>query len=76
MPCSERKHTPIVSEAQRRFVGAVQTYQKTGKGSIKVAEAAKTWPSKGHSSPGAHLKEVKGKDLVSRTRKRLKKIYG
>ena len=76
MSCKDRKHTPIVSEAQRRFVGAVQTYQKTGKGSAKAAEAAKSWPSKGPSSPKAHLEEVKGKDLISRTRKRLRKVYG
>jgi len=75
----ERAHTSIVSERQRRFVGAVQTYQKTGKGSAKVAEAAKHWPSRGHKSPKAHLEEVAGKNLpesavVKRAAKRLRAL--
>lgn len=65
-PGCARKHTSIVSEKQRRFVYAVQNVQKGGKGSAKVREAAKHWPSKGPSSPAAHLAEVAHKDLPAR----------
>jgi len=67
---SGRKHTPIVTEKQRRFVYAVQNVQKGGGGSAKVRKAAAHWPSKGPSSPGAHLEEVKHKKLPERAAKR------
>lgn len=69
-PGCTRKHTPIISEKQRRFVYAVENVQKGGKGSAKVKKAAAHWPSKGPSSPGAHLKEVEGKKLPEQAAKR------
>lgn len=65
-----RKHTPITSEKQKRFAYAVQNVQKGGKGSAKVRKAAKSWPSKGPKSPGAHIKEVEGKKLPESAAKR------
>jgi len=59
----ERKHTPLTSKKQVRFAYAVERAQKTGKGSAKVKKAAKSWPSKGPSSPKAHIEEAKGKNL-------------
>jgi hypothetical protein len=48
-----RKHTPIVSEAQRGLFGAVAAGKKTLDG-LSKAEAAR------------HLREVKGKKLPAR----------
>lgn len=56
-----KKHTPIVSEKQRRFFGAEY-------GRAKRGEARKTeMPKKELRS---HLKEAAGKDLPERRRKR------
>lgn len=65
-PGCTRKHTPIVSEKQRRFVYAVKNVQADGKGSAKVKKAAASWPSSGPSSPEAHLEEAKHKDLPAK----------
>lgn len=59
MPCSStRKHTPIVSEAQRGFFGAELTRKKKGlktKTGITLADLR------------SHLKESRGKKLPSKT---------
>ena len=52
-----RKHTPIVSEKQRRLFGAVAGGKKTKAPSLSRAEAKR------------HLKEAKGKKLPKRARK-------
>ena len=57
---SGKKHTPIVSEAQRRLFGAVASGQKTKATSLSKAEAKR------------HLKEVKGKELPARAKKSTK----
>ena len=75
MACN-RKHTPITSERQRRFVYAVQNVQRGGKGSAKVREAAAHWPSTGHSSPAAHLAEVAHKELPVKARHGLRRLAG
>jgi hypothetical protein len=49
-----RKHTPIVSEAQRRLFGAVASGKKTKATGLSRTEAVR------------HLKEVKGKELKAR----------
>lgn len=49
-----KKHTPIVSEKQRRLFGAVAGGAKTKAGGLSKAEAKR------------HLKEVKGKRLPTR----------
>jgi len=54
---TDRKHTPIVSQAQRRLFGAVASGQKTKATTLTKAEAKR------------HLKEVKGKKLPKRKRK-------
>jgi hypothetical protein len=64
MPCSGRKHTPIVSEAQRGLFGAVAGGAKTKAGGLSEEEAKR------------HLKEAAGKKLVGRVKGKLKKIYG
>lgn len=48
---SGRKHTPIVSEAQRKLFGAVASGRATKASGLSKAEAIR------------HLKESKGKDL-------------
>lgn len=55
-----RKHTPIVSKAQRGLFGARAGGKKTKAKSLSVAEAKR------------HMREVKGKKLPSRARKRKK----
>jgi len=52
-----RKHTPIVSEAQRRLFGAVAGGAKTAAEGLSPVEAKK------------HLKEVKGKKLPEKVKK-------
>lgn len=52
-----RKHTPIVSKAQRGLFGAVAAGKKTKAPNLSKAEAKK------------HLKEVKGKKLPKRKKK-------
>jgi len=60
---SGRKHTPIVSEAQRRFFYAAKEGKVYAPG-LSKAEIDR------------HLKEAKGKNLVARVHKKLKKVYG
>lgn len=59
--CSSRKHTPIVSKAQRGKLGAELARRKAGKAShmkgITTAELR------------GHLKESKGKRLPQKSRK-------
>ena len=49
--CSGKKHTPIVSEQQRKLFGAVVSGKATMAPGLSKAEALR------------HLKESKGKDL-------------
>ena len=53
-----RKHTPIVSEAQRKLFGAVAGGKKTKAKGLSKTEAKR------------HLKEVKGKKLPKRKRRK------
>lgn len=55
-----RKHTPIKSKAQRRLFGAVAGGKKTKAKGLSKAEAKR------------HLREVKGKKLPKRARKKKK----
>jgi len=55
---SGRKHTPIVSEQQRKLFGAVASGKATKATGLSVAEAVR------------HLKESKGKDLPKRHHKK------
>jgi len=58
---SGRKHTPIVSKAQRGFFGAEYARKKSGKKGktdMSLAELKR------------HIKEVKGKKLPARSRKK------
>lgn len=57
-PKSGRKHTPIVSEKQRRLFGAAAGGGATKAPSLSKAEAKR------------HLKEVKGRKLPERAAKR------
>lgn len=57
-----KKHTPIVSEAQRRLFGAVAGGAKTKAKGLTKKKAKQ------------HLREVKGKTLVERTKKRLRLV--
>lgn len=57
----KRRHTPIVSEAQRRLFGAEL-------GRIERGEGGRLGISK--ALLRLHLREVKGKDLPERVRKR------
>jgi len=61
-PGCHKKHTPIVSEAQRRFFYAA----KEGKVSA---------PGLSKAEINRHLREAKGKKLVARVGKKLRKIY-
>lgn len=62
-----KKHTPIVSEAQRGFMGAEYARKKAGKkGKTKMSRTVLK----------KHLKEAKGKDLPERTKSRLNTVYG
>lgn len=54
--CKKRKHTPIVSEAQRGLFGAVVGGKRTKATGLSVAEAKR------------HVKEVAGKKLPERRR--------
>jgi len=73
MPCPEkknpgkhRKHTPIVSKAQRGFMGAELARKRAGKRTkTKMSEAELS----------RHLKESKGKKLVAKVQKRLDKTF-
>lgn len=56
-----RKHTPIVSEKQRGLFGAVAGGKKTKAKGLTVKEAKR------------HVKEVAGKKLPVKTKKRRKK---
>lgn len=58
---SKRKHTPIVSEAQRRLFGAVLSGRSTKATELTKGEAKR------------HLKEAKGKNLPERVRKKKRK---
>lgn len=54
MPCKDRPHTPITSEAQQGFMGAELARKRAGKkGKTKMSQAELS----------RHLKESKGKDL-------------
>lgn len=53
--CGHRKHTPIVSEAQRKLFGAVASGKATKAGGLSKVEAKR------------HLKESKGKKLPKRS---------
>lgn len=53
-----RKHTPIVSKAQRGLFGARAGGKKTKASGLSVAEAKR------------HMREVKGKKLPARKRKK------
>lgn len=57
MPCKHRKHTPIVSQAQRGLFGAVRAGKKTKATGLSKAEA------------GRHLRESKGKKLPARKKR-------
>mgnify|MGYP001104372239 CR=1 FL=1 len=63
MPCkkSKRKHTPIVSERQRRFFGAEY-------GRAKRGEGRETGITK--ADLRSHLKEVGGVELPEKAKKR------
>lgn len=66
--CGHRKHTPITSEAQRGMMGAELRRRREGKeGRMKGMSTEEL---------RGHLKEAKGKKLVGRVGKKLKKIYG
>lgn len=81
-PGCTRKHTPIVSERQERFVRSVQSVQQgiasaRARKSAKVQAAARSWPSKGVKSPAAHLTEIEHKNLPERAaRKGLHRLAG
>lgn len=55
---SHRKHTSIVSEAQRRLFGAALSGESYAAPSLSKAEAYR------------HLKEVKGKKLPARKKRK------
>ena len=58
-----KKHTPIVSKAQRRLFGAVASGKKTKAKGLSKAEARR------------HLHEVKGRKLPERKKKK-KRLVG
>ena len=58
--CKGRKHTPIVSKAQRGLFGAVAGGKKTKAKGLTVAEAKR------------HMKEAAGKKLPKRVKKKKK----
>lgn len=58
--CKHRKHTPIVSEAQRGKFGAELARRRAGKKS--------RMPSITTAELRSHLKETKGKNLPERSR--------
>jgi hypothetical protein len=60
MPGKHRKHTPIVSKAQRGLFGAEYAKRKAGK-RPKI-------PSITRAELKSHLKESRGKKLPKRTR--------
>ena len=62
--CGHKKHTPIVSERQRRLFGAAASGQAYAAPSLSKAEAMR------------HLKEAKGKSLPERLAKRKTKKKG
>lgn len=57
MPCKHRKHTPIVSKAQRGLFGARAGGKKTKATGLTIKEAKK------------HMREVAGKKLPARIKK-------
>lgn len=59
--CLKRKHTPIVSKKQRALFGAVASGKDTKASGLSSAEALE------------HLKEVKGKTLPLKVRKKKSK---
>lgn len=66
MPECHRKHTPIVSQAQRGFFGAELARKRAGK-------STKTDMSK--AELGRHLEESKGKSLPERIKESAKASY-
>lgn len=62
MPGKHRKHTPIVSEAQKGLMGAEYRRRKEGK--------ASRMPGMTTEELRSHLKESKGKNLPKTHRKR------
>ena len=62
-PGCHKKHTPIVSEAQRRLFGAVAGGKETKATGLSQVEAKR------------HLKEASGKKLEERVQKRLDKTF-
>jgi hypothetical protein len=59
--CRKRKHTPITSRKQQKFMGAELTRKKKGKkGKTKMSKATLK----------RHLKESKGKQLPKKVKKR------
>lgn len=66
MPCPhlKRKHTPIVSKAQRGFMGAELARKRAGKeGKTEMSQA----------ELARHLEESAGKDLPKKAKLRRKK---
>jgi len=61
--CSDRKHTPIVSQAQRGFFGAELARKRAGK---------ETKTGMSEEELARHLRETKGKKLAKRKHKRNK----
>ena len=56
--CKGKKHTPIVSKAQRGLFGAVAGGKKTKATGLSVAEAKR------------HMREIAGKKLPKRVRRK------
>lgn len=77
MPCgySSRKHTPIVSDAQRKAMTVARYSPEKATGAAK--QMAKSMPK---AELSRHLKESKGKNLPEyvveeRVSKRLRKVF-
>ena len=61
MPCKHRKHTPIKSRKQQKFMGAELARKKAGKkGRTKMSKAELR----------RHLKESRGKKLPKKVRRK------
>lgn len=67
MPCAHKKHTPIVSEAQRGKMGAELARRRAGKKPQMEGMSG--------DELRRHLKEAKGKDLVERVQSKLRKTF-
>ena len=69
MPCSSRKHTPIVTAKQFGAFGVARAIQKGDMPASKAGAAARAIAKMPVKTLRAHLKEAKGKKIVRKKSK-------